>query len=226
MPAMLEARLRACERTQRRLWVAMTLTLLLAVAVVLSQPTVDASTTAPATATTLRVTELVVVDPQGVERVRIGANLPDAVIDGRRIARGSPVAGVMLYDRSGQERGGYVTFDEGDNIALTLDGLQGQNALFAAGPDGSTVAQLWFGDESIELRADSNGARLAHASDGRSTLQLPEIIALGAQTCTLFRNGLRPEVPEGVDPAQVRDICLQRFSASACTACLDAPSAD
>src|SRR5947209_5036273 len=54
----------------------------------------------------LRVSELVVVDPQGVERVRIGGDLPDAVINGKRIPRGEKVAGVMLYDGSGQERGG------------------------------------------------------------------------------------------------------------------------
>ena len=49
----------------------------------------------------LRVSELVVVDPQGVERVRIGGDLPDAVINGKRIPRGEKVAGVMLYDGSG-----------------------------------------------------------------------------------------------------------------------------
>lgn len=222
----LEARLQACERAQRRLWAALLSTVLAAAVVMLSLRAVDAGSGTPAAATSLRVTELVVVDPRGVERVRLGGDLPDAVIDGRRIPRGSAAAGVMLYDRTGQERGGYVTWDQGDNIGLTLDGRNGQNALFAAGPDGSTVAQLWFGSESIELRADGNGARLNHVSGGSSTLQLPEIAALSEQTCTLFRDGLRAEVPEGVDLRQVRKICLQRFSAPACSACLGAPPAD
>ena len=59
----------------------------------------------------LRVSELVVVDPKGVERVRIGGDLPDATINGKRVPRGEKAAGVLLYDGSGQERSGYVTFE-------------------------------------------------------------------------------------------------------------------
>ncbi|HRN62723.1 MAG TPA: hypothetical protein PLF73_09725, partial [Luteimonas sp.] len=134
-----------------------TLGALLAAALVLQNSTALGEAAAPPSA--LRATELIIVDGAGVERVRVGGDLPDAVIDGRRIDRGSKVAGVMLYDRTGQERGGYVTFDEGDNIALTLDGRQGQNALFATGPDGATVMQVWHGRQSIEMRADSTHAR-------------------------------------------------------------------
>jgi hypothetical protein len=83
----------------------------------------------------LRVSELVVVDPKGVERVRIGGDIPDAVINGKRIPRGEKVAGVMLYDGSGQERGGYVTFEPSGNVGLTLDTKKRQTVLFAAGPD-------------------------------------------------------------------------------------------
>lgn len=220
----LEARLQACERGNRRLRIALAA---LAVACFVSTFVValgaaTASGIAAQTpAGTLRVSELVVVNPAGVERVRIGGNLPDAVIDGKRIDRGSRTAGVMLYDRSGQERGGYVTFDTGDNIALTLDGRKGQNALFATGPDGSTVVQIWHGAQSIELRADENGARLSQTRAGRLALQQPEVTALGAGTCTLFRDGLRSEVPDGVPMEQVRAICERRFAASACGACLD-----
>lgn len=110
----------------------------------------------------LRVSELVVVDPAGVERVRLSGDMPDAVIDGKRIHRGSAAAGVMLYDRTGQERGGYVTWNTGDNIGLTLDGRKGQNALFVAGPEGSVSLQLWHGQQTLDLRADADGARLSH----------------------------------------------------------------
>lgn len=168
----------------------------------------------------LRLRELVVVDPAGVERVRISGDLPDAVIDGKRVDRGSAAAGVMLYDRSGQERGGYVTWDEGDNVGLTLDGRQGQSALFVAGPDGAAALQIWHGGQMLDLRADADGARLSQSVDGRIQVQLPEVAALSASTCTLFRGGLAEEVPGGLPPAQVRGICEGRFSETACTACL------
>ncbi|MDR7194816.1 hypothetical protein [Luteimonas terrae] len=169
---------------------------------------------------TLRVSELVVVDREGTERVRLSGDMPDAVIEGRRIDRGSKAAGVMLYDRTGQERGGYVTWDKGDNVGLTLDGRKGQNALFVAGPDGSTSLQIWHGQQALDLRADANGARLSQSNNGQMQLQLPQIATLSSATCGLFRNGLRPEVPQGLPMAQVRDICSSRFSTAACDACL------
>src|SRR5262249_734247 len=69
--------------------------------------------------TSLKVSELVVVDPKGVERVRIGGDLPDATINGKRVPRGEKAAGVLLYDTTGQERSGYVTWESG-NVGLTI----------------------------------------------------------------------------------------------------------
>src|SRR5258706_16296766 len=94
------------------------------------------TTAAPQIPQSLRVRELVVVDDKGVERVRIGANLPDPVIRGKRVSRGDPATGVMLYDRTGQERGGYITFERGNQIALTLDNTDVQSALFVAPAEG------------------------------------------------------------------------------------------
>lgn len=224
MHADLETRLLVCERDNRRLRAGVAvLTLLVATALcllLLRTATATATSMQPSHVGALRVSELVVVDPSGIERVRIGGNLPDAVIDGRRIDRGSKVAGVMLYDRTGQERGGYVTFDTGDNVALTLDGRKGQNALFVAGPDGSTAMQIWHGPHAIELRADESGARLTHTQAGRVTVQQPEV-AVGGATCALFRDGLRSEVPGGIPADRVRGICERRFTAGACGTCLD-----
>ena len=212
----IEQRLDALERQHRRVLLALGMLCLLSVATslfLLLRP-------AAAMPDTLRVSELVVVDPAGTERVRLSGDMPDALIEGRRIDRGSATAGVMLYDRTGQERGGYVTWDEGDNIGLTLDGRTGQNALFVAGPDGSTSLQIWHGQQALDLRADANGARISHSIDGRMQLQVPQISTLSGATCGLFRNGLRPDVPDGLPMSQVRDICAGRFSAAACDACL------
>lgn len=214
----IEHRIRALEHRHRRTVLALGLVCMLSIGACLVA--VLRPVAAATVADRLRVTELVVVDRAGTERVRLSGDLPDAVIDGRRIDRGGAAAGVMLYDRTGQERGGYVTLDQGDNIVLTLDGRRGQNALFVAGPDGSTSLQLWHGEQALDLRADANGARLSHSAGGRMQLQLPRIATLSNATCGLFRDGLRPEVPEGLPMHRVRAICGSRFSEEACDTCL------
>lgn len=93
----------------------------------------------------LRVKGLVVTDSSGVERIIIGAHLPDPTFNGYRNYRGSEedIAGVMLYDSEGQERGGYITDDGYGNVYLTLDSKTQQNALFIADPLGGGAMQVW-----------------------------------------------------------------------------------
>jgi len=85
----------------------------------------------------LSVSELAVVDERGTLRVRIGGQLPDAVLNGKILPRGQKAAGVLLYDETGQERSGYVTFAPSGNVGLTLDNRDGQTAEFIAGPNGA-----------------------------------------------------------------------------------------
>src|SRR5689334_9457108 len=112
----LQERLVRCERRNR--WLATFSVLQLVILGVAGCVTASHST-APSPPS-LRVRELTVVDDHGTVRVRIGANLPDPVIRGKQVSRGDPATGVMLYDRTGQERGGYITFERGNQIALTL----------------------------------------------------------------------------------------------------------
>lgn len=93
----------------------------------------------------LKVRGIVVADTSGVERVIIGAPLPDPSFTGYRNYRGSDegISGVMLYDSEGQERGGYVTDNGYGNIYLTLDSKTQQNALFIADPLGGAAMQVW-----------------------------------------------------------------------------------
>ena len=49
----------------------------------------------------LRVSELVVVDKQGVVRARLAALLPDAVVRGKSVSRGGDAAGLAIYDATG-----------------------------------------------------------------------------------------------------------------------------
>ena len=169
----------------------------------------------------LTLQELVLVDANGVQRARIGGDLPNAVIDGKEVKRGSKVGGLILYDKDGIERGGYVTFDNGDNVALTLDSKKRQHALFAAGPDGAVALQLWDKGQLVELRADENGARLTQTVNERVNYQVPTT-RIAAETCRLFLNHLKEEVPEGLSRAEIQHICLKRYTADACEPCLPA----
>tara|TARA_R110000868_G_scaffold253614_1_gene510230 strand:+ start:1353 stop:1841 length:489 start_codon:yes stop_codon:yes gene_type:complete len=116
----------------------------------------------------IKVRGLVVTDSMGVERVIIGANLPDPQGHGNRFDRGGEVSGIMLYDSEGQERGGYVTDNDYGNIFLTLDSKTSQRALFIAEPQGVATLQVWgnngnkvsigASDEGTEFKIIENGA--------------------------------------------------------------------
>ena len=132
----------------------------------------------PTAPTSLRVSELVVVDPKGVERVGLGGDLPDAVIGDKRVPRGEKAAGVLLYDGSGQERSGYVTFEPSGNVGLTLDTRKGQVAYFVAGADSGSALHLWHGGDLVELRSDADGSRLTAAKAGQVVSQEPAVAAM------------------------------------------------
>lgn len=162
----------------------------------------------------LTVSELAVVDENGVVRVRVGGALPDAIIDGRRIGRGGEkVAGVMLYDDTGQERGGYVTFSPSGNVGLTLDSRRSQSALFVADPEEGVALKLWNGDDAVEMRADGDGARFTAVQGSRVISQTPAV-PLAAEVCGIYREALAEH------GEAVRRECSARFSPESCEVCL------
>lgn len=168
----------------------------------------------PAAPSSLKVSELVVVDPKGVERVRIGGDLPDAVYNGRRVPRGSKAAGVLLYDDTGRERGGYVTWGS-ENVGLTLDSAKMQVGMFVAGLEGSAL-NMRYGNDAIELRSDEDGSRITAVQDGHIVAQQPATIKMASGTCESYR-GARSRV----SPEQVMRDCQRRFTERVCRACLD-----
>lgn len=90
----------------------------------------------------LHVRGLVVDDENGHERVRLGAPLPDPMIHGIRKKRRGAIAGVLISDADGNERGGYVTDDSGEAF-LTLDSEDEQQVLFLANPKGGVNFDLF-----------------------------------------------------------------------------------
>ncbi|NIJ69285.1 hypothetical protein [Xanthomonas sp. 60] len=73
---------------------------------------------------------LIVRDASGVPRVEIGAPVNGPMILGKREARIAPAAGILLNGPDGNERGGYLTVDTGDEAVLTLDGAGDGSEVF------------------------------------------------------------------------------------------------
>lgn len=164
----------------------------------------------------LTVSELSILDSQGVVRVRLGGDLPDAVIDGKVKPRGERAAGLLLYDETGQERSGYVTFAPSGNVGLTLDNRSGQTAEFIAGPDSGSVIRLHWRDDAVELRVDEDGpsiyaVRRKNVAFHEPTVENPESTAM----CKALR-----EAKTKLPIAQLLDACRARTSEAACQACL------
>ncbi len=170
----------------------------------------------------LRLRSLTIVDDHGVPRVRIGGNLPDAVVNGKRVNRGAKIAGILLYDDTGQERSGYVTFSPSGNVALTLDTRKEQVALFAAGPDGGAVARLWHnrGENWIEMRSDGGISRLTIGRANEIILQQPPVTKAEARDfCTSLKKELQ-EKKVKLPVEMVLRACKQRIPEKYCRACL------
>ena len=147
--------------------------------------------------------------------MRIGGDLPDAVINGKRMVRGEKAAGVLLYDGSGQERSGYVTFEPSGNVAFTLDTKKEQVVLFAAGPDSGSTLQMWHGGDKMDFRVDEDGARYTLTKAGQLAQQQPELDRLSPSTCQAYK-----DVRTRTTKERAINACRQRFVDKACQACL------
>lgn len=138
-------------------------------------PKSSASAPAVAPDSVLRVRGLIVVDADGKERVRIGAPLPDPLMQGRRYKRNGTISGILLLDADGTERSGYFTSDEPGTVALTLDTVQGQTAMFLANDEKGANLQIHDLDShhSVGLYAVGSAPNLIVEREGRTIFELP-----------------------------------------------------
>lgn len=98
----------------------------------------------------LRLRSLTIVDEKGTPRLVLGAPLPDPKYG----KRPKPAAGVLIFDQTGAERGGYVTSDGEDAEAyLTLDNAAGgQAAMLLANPQkGATLVVMNADGDAIGM---------------------------------------------------------------------------
>jgi len=213
---MSEARLAASER-RLHLLIVLNIAVLVAIASATCRTTA-ANDTKPQV---LTVAEVDIVDAHGVIRARLGADLPDAVLNGKRVPRQQKPSGLLLYDDTGQERGGYVTFTPGRQVALTLDARDrpGQVAILVADPDGASALTLSNGNDLVELRTDEELGPSVHVTKNSRVAfhQPPQALdrIVKSEMCTELRGALKSMTRD-----QVLTFCRQRASEEACQACL------
>ena len=114
----------------------------------------------------LHVRGLVVEDPGGHERLRLGAPLPDPLIHGVRRKRDGAVSGLLISDANGNERGGYVTGDTSGAAFITLDSEDDQEVMLLTNPKGGA---------NFYLRDKGNSAQMiVFAGETYGNAQLPD----------------------------------------------------
>ncbi len=162
----------------------------------------------------LTANEVDIVDDKGVVRARIAGNLPDTYENGKPAHRGA--AGVLLYDKNGQERGGYVTFAS-DNAALTLDSKKEMTAMLIAAPTGGAALMLKEGGNVVDVRVDPDNGPTIHAMQNKKVVYHvpPSVNFEKSPDCAELRDALK-QAPRDV----VLDACRRRQPEEACQACL------
>jgi hypothetical protein len=129
---------------------------------------------AQSTADIVTARGLVIVDEYGKTRVRIGAPLPEPIIMGKQEKRDDSISGILIYDRLGNERGGYVTDNSVGNAFLTLDSNSGQEVTLVAYPKGG--AEFELNDDAknkVVLSASKSGPMIRLLRTGTAIFQQP-----------------------------------------------------
>jgi hypothetical protein len=161
---------------------------------------------------TLVLSELTIVDSNGVVRARLGGNLPDA---NKEVPRGSRIAGLLLYDATGQERGGYVTFEPNGHVGLTLDNKGVMAAEFVASPDIGAAIRLHTPGDAVELRVDEDGPSIHATRDKKVAFHEPPVE--NPKSTSLCKALLTEKAKLPME--QLLDACRARSSEAACRAC-------
>lgn len=145
----------------------------------------------------LVVRRIDVVDQQGVIRAVLAADAPPPIIDGIQYKRVFPVAGLVLFDRSGSERGGFAVADtQGTAVVAAQDHANGDAIGWRVMPDGSVSFQL---NERAPIHRDAAlGERIAPAPGTQRILM--SVAADGAPAIALADKQSRPRLRLTVTP--------------------------
>lgn len=117
----------------------------------------------------LAVRRLDIVDEKGTIRMTLGAPVPEPIVDGIQYKRIYPAAGLLVFDKDGSERGGYVVADiEGSAVANVQDHTNGDAIGWRIMPDGSVTFQI---NQRAPIRHEAElGGRIAPDKDRKSVV--------------------------------------------------------
>lgn len=148
----------------------------------------------------LAVHRIDIVDDQGVIRAILAADTPPPIVDGIQYKRAFPAAGLILFDRDGNERGGVAAADLKDGgtaVVAAEDHANGDAIGWRIMPDGSISFVM---NERGTLRRDpALGNRLAPATDGATRVKM-SVAADGTPAIALADKQDRPRLRLTVTP--------------------------
>jgi hypothetical protein len=124
--------------------------------------------------TVLRVRGLVMVDENGIERVRIEAPFIAPMLFGKRYRRNGDMGGILMFDGDGNERSGYGTSNGPGAVLFTLDTLSGDAAHFTAYDEGGV--DLWLSESGnrVRLAATEKGPSISASQNGTVVFEQPQ----------------------------------------------------
>lgn len=91
----------------------------------------------------LTVRRLDIVDEHDTIRMTLGSPTPQPIVDGIQYRRVFPASGLVIYDKDGSERGGFVVADiEGSAVVAAQDHANNDAIGWRISPDGSVNFQI------------------------------------------------------------------------------------
>lgn len=142
----------------------------------------------------LAVRRIDIVDENGTIRMSLASPTEEPIIDGVQYRRIFPASGLVVFDREGSERGGFVVADLEDGGTVTVvaqDHVNGDAIGWRVMPDGSVGLHL--NERAPVLREEAIGNRIAPGIGNATRISL-DVAADGAPTIALADAQSRPRV--------------------------------
>ena len=140
----------------------------------------------------LVVRRIDVVDENNVIRLSLASPTPAPIIDGIQYRRAFPVAGMVVFDAQGNERGGYGVADiEGGATVLAQDHVNGDAVGWRVMPDGAIAFSM---NQRATIRREAAlGDRIVPGTDAATRIALT-VAADGTPAIALADRQDRPRL--------------------------------
>jgi hypothetical protein len=133
-----------------------------------------------------------IVDEAGVIRMTLGAPTPEGIVDGIQYKRSFPAAGLVIYDKNGNERGGFAVGDiEGSAAVTAQDHINGDAIGWRVMPDGSVSFAI--NERPPIIREPALGNAIVPGVESATRIRM-DVAADGAPSISLADKQDRPRV--------------------------------